>query len=177
MEEMLYNALDLAAFIRSMDLSCKAQAKFLECVWAQEYAFLPNIYRLNKRRMVQDVLYWLSYFSDKTALDAELPLIKRDAELTGCSFSIEDHSSEYADLNWFFKNARLRILFGDGKDYVQIKRRVLMKRYGYKKMSPALASYLHQCIFFYHLQPYTRGNIRCKIEEVDIDAVLIFRVI
>ena len=75
MEELLYSALDLAAIISSMDLGCREQANFLEQVWENERAFLRSGYRDNKRQMILDTSYWLTYFSDKPTIDAEFPTI------------------------------------------------------------------------------------------------------
>ena len=177
MEELLYSALDLAAIISSMDLGCRAQAVFLEQIWENERAFLWSGYRDNKRQMILDTSYWLTYFSDKPTIDAEFPMIQRDAQATGGELLTENYTSDYADLDLFFKSARLRILYGGGKGYIRLKRRTLMKRYGYKKMSPLLMEHFHRCIYFYHLQPFVRDYVKCQIENVNIDEMIIFRVI
>ena len=97
------------------------------------------------------------------ALGNELPA---DAYVGDCS-----------GLDLFFKNTRLRILYGGGRDYVRIKRRMLMARYGYKRLSPALVEHFNQCTYFYHLQPYVRDGMECKIENVGMDEMLVFRTI
>ena len=177
MEELLYSSIDLAAIISSMDLSCREQADFLERIWENEQPFLWSGYRGNKRQMILDTSYWLTYFGDKPTIDAEFPIIQRDVQETGGELPTEDYTSDYADLDLFFKSARLRILYGGGKDYIRLKRRTLMKRYGYKRMSPLLMERFHRCIYFYHLQPFVRDRVECRIEDVDIDEVLIFRVV
>ena len=58
-----------------------------------------------------------------------------------------------------------------------VKRRTLMGKYGYKRLSPALAEYFHQCTYFYHLQSYVRDYVECRIEDVGIDEMIVFRVI
>lgn len=124
-----------------------------------------------------DVGYWLTYLSDKATIDAELPIIQKDAMASGYEFSVEDYKKEYIDLDFFFKNVRLRILYGNGKDYVRIKRRRLMSRYGYKRLSPALVEHFNLCTYFYHLQPYLRDGVECRIEDTGIDEMIIFRVV
>lgn len=177
MENLCYSALDLAAIISGMGLGCRATADFLERVWDGERPFLQKIYRENKRQFILGVNYWLTYLSDKPAIDAEFPVIQRDALSLGNELSADAYVGKCSSLDLFFKNTRLRILYGGGRDYVTLKRRTLMARYGYKRLSPALVEYFNQCTYFYHLQSYVRDGIECRIEDIDIDKRVIFRVI
>ncbi len=121
--------------------------------------------------MILDVSYWLTYFSDKPAIDAEFSMIQRDVKATGSELEADAYITDTSGLNLFFKSARLRILYGGGKPYVQVKRRRLMGKYGYKRMSPTLVNY------FYHLQPYMRDFVECQIEDVGIDEMIVFRIV
>lgn len=177
MEELCYSTLDLAAIISSMDLGCRATADFLERVWEGERPFLQKIYRRDKRQLILDTNYWLTYLSDKSAIDAEFPVIQRDAQVLGNELPIGAYTDDCSDLDLFFKSVRLRILYGGGKDYVRIKRRTLMARYSYKRLSPALVEQFRRCLYFYHLQPYIRDGVECQIENVGIDGMIMFRVI
>lgn len=176
MEELCYSALDLAAIISGMGLGCRATADFLERVWEGERLFLLKIYRENKRQLILDTNYWLTYLSDKPAIDAEFPIIQRDALALGSKLPDDAYLGDVSNLDLFFKSARLRILYG-GRDYVRIKRRTLMARYGYKRLFPALLEHFNRCTYFYHLQPYVRDWVECQIEAVGIDEMLIFRTI
>lgn len=177
MEELCYSALDLAAIISSMGMGCRATADFLEQVWKGERPFLQKIYRENKRQLILDVNYWLTYLSDKPAIDAEFPMIQKDALALGNELPADTYVGDRSGLDLFFKSARLRILYGGGREYITIKRRTLMAKYGYKRLSPVLVEYFNQCTYFYHLQPYMRDWIECRIEEVGIDERIIFRLI
>ena len=75
MDKLCFSALDLAAIISSMGLGCRATADFLEQVWEGERPFLQKVYRENKRQLILDTNYWLTYLSDKPAIDAEFPVI------------------------------------------------------------------------------------------------------
>jgi len=143
MEELCYTALDLAVIINSMNLGCQAQADFLDRAWENEKTFLQKVYRDNKRQLILDVSYWLTYFSDKPAIDAEFPIIQRDVKATGGELETDAYIADASGLDLFFKSARLRILYGGGKPYVRVKRRTLMGKYGYKRLSPALVEYFH----------------------------------
>ena len=37
-------------------------------------------------------------------------------------------------------------------------------------------SQVHRCTYFYHLQPYVRDGVECRIEDTGIDKMIIFRV-
>lgn len=176
MAALYYSALDLAAIIRSMDLGYRAQSELLDQVWENERAFIQKEYLDNKRQMIMDVFYWLTYLSDKPSIDAEFPVIQRDIAAGGGKLAAEAYTADGSCLDLFFKNARIRILYSGGKPYVRVKRRTLMKQYGYRRMSPNLVEYLHQCIYFYHLQPYVRDRIKCRIEDVGIDEMIVFRI-
>ncbi len=177
MEELCYTALDLAAIISSMGLGCRAKADFLERVWGGERPFLQKMYRENKRQLILDTSYWLTYLSDKPAIDAEFPVIQRDARALGNELPADAYTDDCAGLDLFFKSVRLRILYGGRRDYVALKRRTLMARYGYKRMSSALVEHFNRCIYFYHLQPYVRDWTECLIADTDINEMIIFRVV
>ena len=177
MEELCYSALDLAAIISGMGLGCRATADFLEQVWENEKPFFQKIYRQNKRQLILDTNYWLTYLSDKPTIDAEFPVIQKDVSTLGSELSAGAYTDDCSNLDLFFKSTRLRILYGNGKDYVRIKRRTLMARYGYKRLSPALAEHFNRCTYFYHLQPYLKDGVECNIEDTRIDDMIIFRVI
>ena len=133
------------------------------------------MYRENKRQLILDANYWLTYLSDKPAIDAEFPIIQKDALALGNELPADAYVGDCSGLDLFFKNTRLRILYGRGKDYVRIKRRTLMARYGYKRLSPTLVENFNRCTYFYHLQPYVRDWVECNIEEAEIDEMIIFR--
>lgn len=177
MEELCYSALDIAAIIDSLELGCQDKAELLNQIWENERPFLQKEYREDKRQMILDVSYWLTYFSDKPTIDAEFPVIQKDAQTVDRELEAEAYVTDISDLNLFFKSARLRILYGGGNPYIRVKRRTLMGKYGYKRLSPALVEYFNQCIFYYHLQPYVRDYVECNIEDVGIDEMIVFRVI
>lgn len=177
MEELCYSPLDLAAIISGMGLGCRSTADFLERVWAEEQPFLQKIYRKNKRQLILDTNYWLTYLSDKPTIDAEFPIIQRDALALGNELLFDAYTDDCTSFDLFFKSVRLRILYGGGKDYVTLKRRTLMAQYGYKRMSPALAEHFNRCIYFYHLQSYVRDRIERQITDIGMDEMIVFRVI
>lgn len=74
----------------------------------------------------------------------------------------------------FIRLTPIRLRFGSGKDYVMVKRRTLMARYGYKKLTPALAEHFNRCIYFYE---YMRNGLKCQFECVGIDKMTMFKAV
>jgi len=177
MDELCYSALDIAIVLNGLELDGQEEIVFLNRVWEYERCFLQKKCRFDKRKWLLNVRHWSHYLYDKQAIDAEFPAIQRDALTSGGDLSEEEYTSDFPDLDLFFKNARLRILYGPGKEYVRVKRRTLMAQYGYKRLSPALVEHFHRCTYFYHLQPYVRDGVECKIEDTGIDEMIIFRVV
>ena len=101
MEEMLYTALDLAAIISSLDLGCQGQSALLDKIWENERSFLLGLYRNNRRQLILDTSYWLTYFSDKPAIDQEFPSIQKDAVATGETLFAENYTVESSNLDLF----------------------------------------------------------------------------
>lgn len=177
MEDLCYNSLDLAAIISGMGLGCRATAEFIEAVWTGEQPFIDKGYRGNKLQLIKDTNYWITYLSDKPAIDAEFPILQRDAQSLGTNLNTYDYTADISDLGLYFKSVRLRILYGKGQDYIRIKRRTLMSKYGYKRLTPSLIDYFTKCTYFYHIQPYVKDHIPCRIEDTNIDEMIIFRIV
>ena len=87
-----------------------------------------------------------------------------------------DFTADYSDLDLFFKSIRLRILYIGKQDYVRIKLRTLLKRYGLKRRSQKFIDKFLLCIWFYQLQIYLPGNKECDIRKVNVDDTIIFRI-
>lgn len=177
MRELLYSALDIAAIISSMDLGCRAENAMIDSVWAGEKQFIDSEYRMSKRKFILDVYYWLQYFYEKPMIDQEFPAVQQDVMSSESTLDEEQYMSDFSDLDLFFKNIRIQILYGHGNDYVRVKLRTLLRQYGYKRRSPLLIQHINRCLYFYHLDITVRGGIPCFIEDVGLDQMLIFRVI
>ena len=110
-------------------------------------------------------------------LDQEFPAIQRDLERAGHQLDASRYKGETEDLDLFFKNMRLRILYGSGRTYARIKLRTLLARYGYKRRTKSLMEYIHDCVIFYHLNVTKRGGFAVDIESCNLDTMLTFRAV
>ena len=177
MQELCYSALDVAVIISSMQLGCRDESKILDLIWEGEKIFLAIPYGTNQRKFILDTYHWIQYFYDKPIIDREFPAIQKDLAYSNRALQAEQLTSDFLDLDLFFKSIRIRILYGDGNDYVRIKLRTLLKQYGYKRRSQLLLQHINRCMLFYHLEATLRGGVPCSIEDADLDQMLTFRVI
>ena len=176
MNELLYTAQDLAIILIGMDLDCRIESAVMDRIWNREKEFLAEPYRQDRRKFTLEVLYWRHYFSEKTTLDRELPVVQKDLESGGHTVDLEEYRSDYFDLNLFFKSVRLRCLYGMGKEYVRIKLRTLLVGYGYRRRSRQLVFHILRCMEFYHLKATLRGGADCDLSTCGLDQMLTFRV-
>ena len=177
MQELCYSALDVAAIVSSMQLGCRDESKILDLIWEGETEFLPLPYRTNQRKFILDVNHWIQYFYDKPVIDKEFPVIQKDLAYSKRDLQADQLTSDFSNLDLFFKSIRIRILYGYGNDYVRIKLRTLLKQYGYKRRSQLLLQHINRCMLFYHLGATLRGGVPCSIEDADLDQMLTFRVV
>lgn len=177
MYELCYSALDIAVIISSMQLGCRDENKILDLIWDGEKSFLTKQYRSNKRKFILDTYHWIQYFYDKAEIDKEFPAVQKDFEYSNRALQSNQLTNDFSDLDLFFKSIRIRILYENGKDYVVIKLRTLLKQYGYKRRSTLLLQHIERCMLFYHLEATLRGGVPCDIKDISLDQMLIFRVI
>lgn len=174
--ELYYGALDLAIILSGFQLDCRSEAALMEQIWEREHPFLREQYRTNRHQLFLDILYWEHYLYDKDVIDKEFPIVKKDVVENGGSLLGEEYTTGFSDFNRFFKSARIRILYGPGNNYVRVKRRILLEHYQFKRMSNSLRDQIHKCLKFYHLGAYLRGGVRCKLEDVKSEDMIIFKV-
>ena len=185
MKELCYSALDVAVIVSSMQLGCREESRILDLIWESEKVFLAIPYRTNQRKFILDTYHWMQYFYDKPTIDKEFPAIQKDLAKRSTdsesalsrALQADQFTSDFSDLDLFFKSMRIRILYGNGNDYVRIKLRTLLRQYGYKRRSQQLLQHINRCMLFYHLEAGVRGGISCLIEEVNLDQMLTFRVV
>jgi hypothetical protein len=177
MIELCYDSDSLALFIVSRKMGSRRAMEFLEQVYTEEKSFLYPDYKEDKKRLFSDTLYWMEYLIDKETLDAEFPAVRKDFKATGHKFVEEAMMSDYPEFDLYFMFLRLRIKYSNSQDYIRMKLRTLLGHYGYKRRSQALVEHIRDCMMFYHIQSYLRGNVLCDIREIELDDMITFRVL
>lgn len=177
MIELCYDSYSLAYFAVSQDMGSRATMDFLEKIYTEEQGFLHPDYADSKKLLFSDTLYWVEYLIDKEKLDSEFPAVQKDFKAAGRQFIEEAVMSEYPDFDMFFMFMRLRIKYTNSQDYIRMKLRTLLSRYGYKRRSKALVEHIRDCMMFYHIQSYLRGDVLCDIRDIDIDDMITFRIL
>lgn len=103
--------------------------------------------------------------------------MEKDFQAIGRTFTRESMMPDYLGLDLFFMLLRLRILYAGGQKYVRMKLRTLLKHYGYKRRSDIIVSHIQECMMFYHIRSYLRGEQKCSIKEIHLDDMITFRII
>ncbi len=177
MIEMFYDAYSVAYYIVGNEMGSRTQMEFLEKLYDEEYAFLHPYYKQNKKEFVSDVLYCSDYLIDKDKLDLEFPVVERDFRATGRQFVRDNMMPDDANFDLFFMILRLRILYENDRGYKRMKLKTLLKGYGYKRRTEALTTHIRDCLMFYHIQPYLRGEEECDIRDIKLDDMVTFKVL
>ena len=175
MADLSYSALDVAAILSGMELSCRQESAIIDAIWRGECELLSEKYQSDQRKFILDVRYWITYFYEKPILDQEFPVVQKDISGTNRNLDETQFLSDFQDLDLFFKSIRLRILYGTSHDYVRIKLRTLLSVYDYRRRSAKLMEHLHTCLEFYRLEVFLRGGVPCELDTVDLDQMVIFR--
>ncbi len=176
MDELYYSPLDMAFILYEMDLGERETAEFILDVWNHEKSFLLEKYRSNKLKFVLDTYYWSNYLADKEIIDGEFSKIQKDAKELGIPLSETIYTSDFSNIDTYFKTVRLKILYGKGNKFIRIKRRSLLKLYGYKRISPVLLDYFKMCLEFYQIESYVRGGVKKSIKDIQNNEMITFRV-
>ena len=176
MIELCYTPYSVACFAVGQEMGIKEQMKFLEIVYEREYGFPHPAYRGYKKEFISDVLYWTDYLPDKLKPGEEFPAIEGDFKAAGRAFLQEGVTSGYPKLDRFFMSLRLRELYASDRGHVRMKLRALLDNYGDKRRSETIASRIRDCLMFYHIQPYLENGQECDIRKIDLDDMVIFRV-
>lgn len=169
-----YDNLGIATVLMSHGFGVRTMMNVLQRIYETDRLLLEPEYQDDKKAFFSDVLYWTDYLVDKVQLDCEFPAIQKDLEGIG-NAGDQVWQDDY-DTELFFLNVRLRILYLDQQDFVRIKMKTLLARYGYKRRSSQLMKHLQDCMEAYHIQPYLRGRELCDLRTIRLDDMVSFRV-
>lgn len=159
---------DLALFIRIEDLTHSRQAEILTDLFENHNAEIVHPYRkdfTHFRKAVNDLL--IRYDTDYDDLD-EAQMIMN--EVNSSSTKITYKPDYYGT---YFKLIKLRLLYTT--DYCKIKMSTLLSNFGYQRRSTQLVMRIKRAINKLEIIPQTRGYEVCDIGDVDIHAMIMFR--
>lgn len=175
MEELLYTAFDVACIALNLDLSARQTLSIAKKMYDEENTFLAVEYRTKSRKWLLDILYWAEYMQDKITLDAEFPSIQA---VSDGKIDIEAMMREDFNIDLFFKQLRVKILYLGKNGYVRMKLRTLMTSYGYKRRSKEFIKFIKYRLKFYHIQTTLKGKESCDVETMNnLGRMITFRVI
>ena len=108
MEELFYSAVDVACIIDIHMLPITEAMNLTRRIWREDNTYIHPNYRANYKKWALAVMYWSDYMQDKVTMDAEFPAVQ---EMCGGELSDEAMLRDDFDMDLFFKNLRIRILF------------------------------------------------------------------
>lgn len=176
MEELRYSAFDVACIVDSLDLGARHAAEIKKKIWKQDKAFILPEYVHNYKKWLYDIQYWSDYLYDKVSLDAEFPAVKQDLISQGLSIDEADFMTENFDIDLFFKSMRIKLLYVKKGGYMRMKLKTLIYKYGYRRRSTNITSYLKNRLDYYQIGTYTRGKKECDIKNISIYDMITFRI-
>lgn len=175
MHELFYSATDVACIIDIHMLPITDAMKLTRRIWQEDNGYLQIDYRRDYKKWALAVMYWSDYMHDKVTMDAEFPAVQ---EMCGGRLDNESMIREDFDMDLFFKNLRIRILFFSKNGFVRMKLRTLMAAYGYKRRSREFIRFVKERLNFYHIQTALLGNNVCDVETMEsLDDMITFRVV
>lgn len=175
MHELFYSPVDVARIIGRHMLPITDAMKLTRRIWQEDNAYLRSEYRSDYKKWALAVMYWSDYMQDKAAMDAEFPAVQ---EMCGRELSDESMLRDDFDMDLFFKDLRIRILFISKNECVWMKLRTLLEDYGYKRRSREFIRFVKDRLYFYHIQTALTGNHICDVETMDrLDDRITFRVL
>ncbi len=175
MHELFYSAVDVACIIDIHMFPITDAMKLTRRIWQEDIAFLQTEYRRDYKKWALAVMYWSDYMQDKVTMDAEFPAVQ---EMCGGKLDNDSMLRDSFDMDLFFKNLRIRILFISKDGFVRMKLRTLMSAYGYKRRSREFIRFVKDRLHFYHIQTALLGNNVCDVETMgSLDDMITFRVL
>lgn len=167
----LYTSIDLAVYFLISDFQMSEEKRILGDLWEQQNSALLPKYRTSKKLFRNSIYKDLSEYDCTLDELDELNLLMQD--LNYCD--IDGSVNEQGVIESFFKIIKLQLTYTPNKEYRKIKLRTLIGRFGYKRRSANLISYIDEALKSLRLVTYLRGHVPCNIGEIQLDDTLIIR--
>lgn len=178
MEKFLYTPYELALIIRFYNMDIVTSVEFLEKIFKYDNAFIEIKYRHVQKKFMLAVMDMLNYLSNQEQFELETIAINQDINDLGLKNNIQNNFSSALNVNnIIFKEIRLKIQYINKNGYTKMKLRTLLNKLGYKKRSAMIINYILDCLLFYHISVSLKSNVKCDIEQVNLDKLLTFRII
>ncbi len=162
---------DTAVYLFLENASHKRENEVLHDLFENHNQSIVREYAKDYLKFKQCVMNLLNIYELDDVSYNEAELILKEIENT------EFYSNEEVDcFAAYFKLIWLQLMYS-GITYRKIKLRNLLRDFGYKRRSAALINNIQQAIDNLGLKTYLRGHVPCNICDVDLDDVIIIRMI
>lgn len=162
---------DLAVYFLISDFPVSEEKRILESLWEQQNSAILPKHRTSKKLFRNSVYNDLAMYDCTLDELDELNLLMQDMHYCYVDGSV----NEQGVIEGFFKIIKLQLTYTPNTDFRKIKLRTLLGRFGYKRRSANLISYIDEALKSLRLVTYLRGYVPCDIAEIKIDDTIIIR--
>lgn len=171
-------AQDLAIIFDELNLGIRKQMDIAANIWDENRWIIEKKYRGIRKRKVflQAVLYQVDYLYHKREIDRSLEGVSDNAKELGYKINVDDLTEDYEGISEYFKRIWIQLKYTSNTGYVRAKLRTILDRYHYKRRSAKFCDYFVECLEYYRIRPYIKGEI-CDIRSIPLDSMVTFRLI
>ncbi len=173
--ELLFTSRDLGLIAVREDIGIREFLNSCLDMIDNHPTMLHRSERKDRKRYIQQILYWIGYFSDSKNADADLLDIVQNQTDDSAMLDIDQMTANSLRINVFFKRTYFLLLYINKSGITRIKLRTLLKDYGFKRRSPQLIAYIEKCMKFYKLVATIKGGEPCNFSTIRLDDMIMFR--
>lgn len=169
--ELYYTPEILAQYFKNKDNTTQELLENVMKLYEHDYTYIHPVYKDNPKELRYKVLDYRDYLLDKEEYNENIQEVRNDYIEIGLELE-EAHDHEVLD--YFFINIRLERILWNRKS-VTVKLRTLLRNYGYKRRSVKFLKHIEECLLFYHIQVYYKGET-VDLGKISVDERITFKV-
>ena len=162
---------DVAVYLFLENTSHQRENEILWDLFENHKTHIPTEYRSTYLQFKQSVMNLLNIYELDAVSYDEAALILMETEHTAL---YSEGESDCFDA--YFKLIWLQLMYS-GITYRKVKLRKLLRDFGYKRRSEKLINCIQQAMDNLNLKVYLRDYIPCNIHNIDIDDMIIIRLV
>ena len=171
-------AQDLAIIFDELNIGVRQQMDIANDIWENDKWILERKYRgiRKKKLFLQSVLYQVDYLYHKREIDSSLDVIFENVKELGYQVNVASLTEDYSVISEYFKRIWIQLRFLSNTGYTRAKLRTILDCYNYKRRSVKFCNYFIECLNFYKIRPYVKGDL-CDIRSIPLDAMVTFKLV
>lgn len=171
---LLYTPQDIAVFLIASNFTQSDERRIIASVWENKKQQIARCYQRDFLLFRRHILNEISLMDGGRSEIDELNILMRDSDH---QFIVENISKQQGIIESYFKTIKLGLRYVEGRKYRKIKLRRLLRKFGYKRRSAQLVAHIKWTLSALELKTYLRGYVPCDIAKINIDDVVIIRLV